>query len=226
MAQSHSLTANSLQLDDSTVPLSDCQQIQLDDSTVPLSDRLEPSAWRWHSPTLWPSTAFQLDDGTLWPSTAFSLTIATPSHAYSAGHNSVSDLLLASDPALLVSAPALALVAGATKLSKMAAQCFLFHSFVPFMPHCKTQINTTDTSCPPSVSRIISLPLACRLFDTRLITVRGLAINQGHVGRDRRGPPVFQTIPPPPPPPPLSPISHFKWPALQGWAKGFSFLIN
>ena len=65
----------------------------------------------------------------------------TPSHAYSAGQNSVADLLLASDPALLVSALALALVAGATNLSKMAAQCFLFHSFVPFMPHFKTQID-------------------------------------------------------------------------------------
>ena len=147
----------------------------------------------------------------------------TPSHAYSAGQNSVADLLLASDPALLVSAPALALVAGATNLSKMAAQCFLFHSFVPFMPHFKTQIDTTDTSSPPSLS---VGTLAClwhaRLFGTRLITARGLVINQGHVERDSRGPPVFQTIPP------LSPVSHFRWPVLQvqGWAKGFSFLIN
>ena len=39
----------------------------------------------------------------------------TPSHAYSAGQNSVADLLVASDPALLVSAPALALVAGANE---------------------------------------------------------------------------------------------------------------
>ena len=76
----------------------------------------------------------------------------TPSHACSAGQNSVADLLLASDPALLVSAPALALVAGATKLSKMAAQCFLFHLIVLFMPHSKTLINTTDTSSPPSLS--------------------------------------------------------------------------
>ena len=147
----------------------------------------------------------------------------TPSHAYSAGQNSVADLLLASDPALLVSAPALALVAGATNLSKMAAQCFLFHSFVPFMPHFKTQIDTTDTSSPPCLS---VGSLAClwhaRLFGTRLITARGLVINQGHVERDSRGPPVFQTIPP------LSPVSHFRWPVLQvqGWAKGFSFLIN
>ena len=134
-----------------------------------------------------------------------------------------SDLLLASDPALLVSAPALALVAGATKLSKMAAQCFLFHLIVLFMPHSKTLINTTDTSSPPSLS---VGSLACLwhagLFDTRLITARGLVINQGHVKRDWKGPPVFQTIPP------LSPISHFRWPVLQvqGWAKGFSFLIN
>ena len=151
MAQSHSLTVNSLQLDDGTVPL--------------------------------------------WPLTAFSLTIATPSHAYSAGQNSLSDLLLASDPALLVSAPALALAAGATKLSKMPAQCFLFNSFVLFMPHCKTQINTTDTSSPPSLS---VGSLACLwhagLFGTRLITARGLVINQVYVERDRRGPPVFQTI--------------------------------
>ena len=138
------------------------------------------------------------------------------------GQNSVADLFLASDPALLVSAPALALVAGATNLSKMAAQCFLFHSFVPFMPHFKTQINTTDTSSPPSLS---VGSLACLwhagLFGTRLITARGLVINQGHVERDSRGPPVFQTIPP------LS-ISHFRWPVLQVqcWAKGFSFLIN
>ena len=147
----------------------------------------------------------------------------TPSHAYSAGQNLVADLLLPSDPALLVSAPALALVAGATNLSKMAAQCFLFHSFVPFMPHFKTQINTTDTSSPPTLS---VGSLACLwhagLFGTRLITAKGLVINQGHVERDSRGPPVFQTIPP------LSPISHFRWPVLQvqGWAKGFSFLIN
>ena len=147
----------------------------------------------------------------------------TPSHACSAGQNSVADLLLASDPALLVSAPALALVAGATKLSKMAAQCFLFHLIVLFMPHSKTPINTTDTSSPPSLS---VGSLACLwhagLFDTRLITARGLVINQGHVKRDWKGPPVFQTIPP------LSPISHFRWPVLQvqGWAKGFSFLIN
>lgn len=155
------------------------------------------------------------------PSITF--TASTPSHACSASQNSVADLLLASDPALLVSAPALALVAGATKLSKMAAQCFLFHSFVPFMPHFKTQINTTDTSSPPSLS---VGSLACLwhagLFGTRLITARGLVINQGHVERDSRGPPVFQTIPP------LSPVSHFRWPVLQvqGWAKGFSFLIN
>ena len=147
----------------------------------------------------------------------------TPSHACSAGQNSVADLLLASDPALLVSAPALALVAGATKLSKMAAQCFLFHLIVLFMSHSKTLINTTDTSSPPSLS---VGSLACLwhagLFDTRLITARGLVINQGHVKRDWKGPPVFQTIPP------LSPISHFRWPVLQvqGWAKGFSFLIN
>ena len=150
-------------------------------------------------------------------------TYVTPSHACSAGQNSVADLLLASDPALLVSAPALALVAGATKLSKMAAQCFLFHLIVLFMPHSKTLINTTDTSSPPSLS---VGSLACLwhagLFDTRLITARGLVINQGHVKRDWKGPPVFQTIPP------LSPISHFRWPVLQvqGWAKGFSFLIN
>ena len=82
-------------------------------------------------------------------------------------------------------------------LTQMAAQCFLFHSFVPFMPHFKTQINTTDTSSPPSLS---VGSLAClwhaRLFGTRLITARGLVINQGHVERDSRGPPVFQTIPP------------------------------
>ena len=126
-------------------------------------------------------------------------------------------------PTPAVHSVALALVAGATKLSKMAAQCFLFHLIVLFMPHSKTQINTTDTSSPPSLS---VGSLACLwhagLFDTRLITARGLAINQGHVERDRRGPPVFQTIPP------LSPISHFKWPVLQvqGRAKGFSFLIN
>ena len=150
---------------------------------------------------------------------ALTTKLSTPSHAYSAGQNSVADLLLASDPALLVSAPALALVAGATNLSKMAAQCFLFHSFVPFMPHFKTQIDTTDTSSPPSLS---VGSLAClwhaRLFGTRLITARGLVINQGHVERDSRGPPVFQTIPP------LSPVSHFRWPVLQ--VQGFSFLIN
>ena len=84
------------------------------------------------------------------PSITF--TASTPSHACSASQNSVADLLLASDPALLVSAPALALVAGATKLSKMAAQCFLFHLIVLFMPHSKTLINTTDTSSPPSLS--------------------------------------------------------------------------
>ena len=142
---------------------------------------------------------------------------------YSASQNLVADLLLASDPALLVSAPALALVAGATNLSKMAVQCFLFHSFVPFMPHSKTQIDTTDTSSPPSLS-VGSLTCLwhARLFGTRLITARGLVINQGHLERDWKGPPVFQTIPP------LSPISHFRWPVLQvqGWAKGFSFLIN
>ena len=97
----------------------------------------------------------------------------TLSHAYSAGQNSVADLLLASDPALLVSAPAMALVAGATNLSKMAAQCFLFHSFVPFMPHFKTQIDTTDTSSPPSLS-VGSLTCLWHagLFGTRLITAR------------------------------------------------------
>ena len=121
----------------------------------------------------------------------------TPSHAYSAGQNSVAVLLLASDPALLVSAPALALVAGATNLSKMAAQCFLFHSFVLFMPHSKTLINTNDTSSPPSLS-VGSLTCLWHvwLLDTRLITARGVVINQGHVERDSRGPPVFQTIPP------------------------------
>ena len=71
------------------------------------------------------------------PSITF--TASTPSHACSASQNSVADLLLASDPALLVSAPALALVAGATKLSRMAAQCFSFHLIILFMPHSKTQ---------------------------------------------------------------------------------------
>ena len=76
---------------------------------------------------------------------------------------------------------------------------------------------------PPSLS---VGSLAClwhaRLFGTRLITARGLVINQGHVERDSRGPPVFQTIPP------LSPVSHFRWPVLQvqAWAKGSFFLIN
>ena len=154
-----------------------------------------------------------------WSLRTYIRTTGTPSHAYSAGQNSVADLL-ASDPALLVSAPALALFAGATNLSKMAAQCFLFHSFVPFMPHFKTQIDTTDTSSPPSLS---VGSLAClwhtRLFGTRLITARGLVINQGHVERDSRGPPVFQTIPR------LSPVSHFIWPVLQvqGWANGSPF---
>ena len=50
IAQSHSLTVNSLQLDDSTVPLwplpSAVNSLQHDDSTVPLSDRQQPSAWR------------------------------------------------------------------------------------------------------------------------------------------------------------------------------------
>jgi len=141
--------------------------------------------------------SLQLDDGTLWPSTAFSLTIATPSHGYSAGHNSVSDLLLASDPALLVSAPALALVAGATKLSKMAAQCFLFHSFVPFMPHCKTQINTTDTSCPPSVSRIISLPLACRVVWYQTNHSQGTGYKSGSCGKGQERSSSFPNNTPP-----------------------------
>ena len=99
----------------------------------------------------------------------------------------------------------------------------LFHSFVLFMAHSKTQIDTTDTSSPPNLS---VGSLACLwhagLFDTRLITARRLVINQGQVERDSRGPPVFQTITP------LSPISHFKWPVLQvqDWGKGFSFRIN
>ena len=78
--------------------------------------------------------------------------------------------------------PALALV---TKVSKMVAQCFPFHSVVLFMLHSKTHINTTDTSSPPSLSvgRLACLWHAW-LFDIRLITARGLAINKGHVERD------------------------------------------
>ena len=182
-----------------------------------------------HSPEIRPSSELTVQALSVTVSNWVLLTLVsqwakrTPSHACSAGENSVADLLLASDPALLVSAPALALVAGATKLSKMAAQCFLFHLIVLFMPHSKTLINTNDTSSPPSLS---VGSLACLwhagLFDTRLITARGLVVNQGHVKRDWKGPPVFQKIPP------LSPISHFRWPVLQvqGWAKGFSFLIN
>ena len=110
--------------------------------------------------------------------------IATPSHTYSASQNSVGDLLLASDPALLVSAPALALVAGAMNLFKMVAQCFLFHSFVPFMPHFKTQIDTTDTSSPPqSVSRIISLPLACTVVWHQTNHSQGTGYKSGPCGK-------------------------------------------
>ena len=46
---------------------------------------------------------------------------STPSHACNAGQNLVAALLLAADSALLVSAPALAQVTGATAVSKMAA---------------------------------------------------------------------------------------------------------